>query len=214
MKNQSSIGLMNWLQPKPEIVLLCDSIAAASEMAFMLNGEWDGCNSLILPKCDKVAIEAAASLLETSWCYQNACEAVLIRLGVDELLRRYAVGERFFINANLRCAKLSNICLENIDLSYAKLSLADLSSSNLSQANLTLAEMRSANLSCSNLSQAQFVKANLAGANLSEANLRGADLSYADLSNADLNGADLRGANLGRADLRKTCLDGAIFEQR
>lgn len=212
MKNPSSIGLMNWLQPKPETVLLCDSVAAASEMAFMLDGEWDGCNSLVLPKCDKVAIEAAASLLETSWCYQKAGEAVLIRLGVDELLRRYAVGERYFINANLRCAQLSNICLENIDLSYAKLNLADLGDSNLSKANLTLAEMRSANLSGSNLHKSQLVRANLAGANLSNANLRCANLTNVDLSNANLNGADLRGANLAKTDLRKTSLDGAIFE--
>ena len=212
MKNKSSIALMNWLQPKPETVLLCDSVAAASDMAFMLGGEWDGCNSLVLPKCDKVAIEAAASLLETSWCYQNAGEAVLIRLGVEELLRRYAVGDRYFINANLRCAQLSNICLENIDLSYAKLSLANLSGTNLSKANLTLAEMRSANLSGSNLHNSQLVRANLAGANLADANLRGADLSYADLSNACLIGANLIGVNLSKVDLRKTCLDGAIVE--
>ena len=212
MKNKSSIGLMNWPQPKPETVLLCDSIAAASDMAFMLNGEWDGCNSLVLPKCDKVAIEAAASLLETSWCYQNAGEPILIRLGVDELLRRYAVGDRFFVNANLRCAQLSNVCLENIDLSYAKLNLANLSGTNLNKANLAAAQMQSANLSDSNLHKSQLVRANLSGANLSNANLRGADLSCADLSNANLNGADLRGANLGRVDLRKTSLDGAIFE--
>ncbi len=205
---------MNWLQPKPETVLLCDSIAAASDMAFMLNGEWDGCNSLVVPKCDKVAIEAAASLLETSWCYQNTCEPVLIRLGVDELLRRYAAGDRYFINANLRCAQLSELCLENIDLSCAKLNLANLSGTNLSKANFTAAQMRSANLSGSNLSGSQLVRANLAGANLSNANLRGADLSYADLSNACLNGADLRGVNLARVDLRKTSLDGAIVEQR
>ena len=212
MKNKSSIALMNWLQPKPETVLLCDSVAVASDMAFMLGGEWDGCNSLVLPKCDKVAIEAAASLLETSWCYQNAGEAVLIRLGVEELLRRYAVGDRYFINANLRCAQLSNICLENIDLSYAKLNLANLSGTNLSKANLTLAEMRSANLSGSNLHNSQLVRANLAGANLADANLRGADLSYADLSNACLIGANLIGVNLSKVDLRKTCLDGVIVE--
>ena len=212
MKNKSSIALMNWLQPKPETVLLCDSVAAASDMAFMLGGEWDGCNSLVLPKCDKVAIEAAASLLETSWCYQNAGEAVLIRLGVEELLRRYAVGDRYFINANLRCAQLSNICLENIDLSYAKLNLANLSGTNLSKANLTLAEMRSANLSGSNLHNSQLVRANLAGANLSDANLRGADLRNTDLSNACLIGANLIGVNLSKVDLRKTCLDGVIVE--
>ena len=203
---------MNWLQPKPETVLLCDSVAAASDMAFMLGGEWDGCNSLVLPKCDKVAIEAAASLLETSWCYQNAGEAVLIRLGVEELLRRYAVGDRYFINANLRCAQLSNICLENIDLSYAKLNLANLIGANLSQANLVAAEMRSANLSGSNLSRSRLVRANLAGANLSDANLRGADLRNTDLSNACLIGANLIGVNLSKVDLRKTCLDGVIVE--
>ena len=212
MKNKSSIGFINWLQPKPETVLLCDSIAAASDMAFMLNGEWDGCNSLVLPKCDKVAIEAAASLLETSWCYQNTCEPVLIRLEVDELLRRYAIGDRFFINANLRCGQLSELCLENIDLSYAKLNLANLSGTNLSKANLIAAQMPAANLSGSNLSKSQLVRANLSGANLSDANLRGADLSYADLSNVCLTGADLRGANLARTDLRKTSLNGAIVE--
>ncbi|MEG4323591.1 MULTISPECIES: pentapeptide repeat-containing protein [unclassified Microcoleus] len=212
MKNQSWLGLINWLQPKQETVLLCDSIAAASDMAFMLNGEWDGCNSLVVPKCDKVAIEAAASLLETSWCYQNACETILIRLGVDEFRRRYALGERFFINANLRCAQLREICLENIDLSYAKLNLADLGGTNLSKANLTSAEMPGANLSGSNLSRSQLVRTNLAGANLSDADLRGADLSYADLSNANLRNADLRGANLGKADLRKTSLNEAIVD--
>ncbi|TAE82786.1 MAG: pentapeptide repeat-containing protein [Oscillatoriales cyanobacterium] len=212
MKNQSLLGLMNWLQPKQETVLLCDSIAAASDMAFMLNGDWDGCNSLVIPKSDKVAIEAAASLVETSWCYQNACETILIRLGVDEFLRRYAVGERFFINANLRCAQLREVCLENIDLSYAKLNIADLGSTNLSKANLTAAQLPGANLSGSNLSGAQLVRANLAGANLSDADLRGADLSWADLSNTNFKNADLRGANLGRADLRKTSLNEAIVE--
>lgn len=212
MKNQSSIGWMNWLQPKPKTVLLCDSVTAASEMAFMLDGEWDGCNSLILPKGDKVAIEAAASLLETSWCYQNAGEPVLIRLEADELLRRYAMGDRYFVNANLRCANLSQLCLENIDLSYAKLNLANLSGTNLNKANLAAAQMQSANFSGSNLSKSQLVRANLAGANLSDASLIGADLTNADLSNANLNGADLRGANLARTDLRKTRLDGAILE--
>jgi uncharacterized protein YjbI with pentapeptide repeats len=212
VKNKSSIGLINWLQPKQETVLLCDSIAAASEMAFMLNGDWDGCNSLVLPKSDKVAIEAVASLLETSWCYQNAGEAILIRLEVDVFLRRYAVGERFFINANLRCAQLREVCLKNIDLSYAKLNMADLGCTNLSKANLTSAQMPGANLSGSNLSGSQLVSANLTGANLSDADLRGADLSYADLSNANFKNADLRGAKLGRADLIKTSLNEAIVE--
>jgi uncharacterized protein YjbI with pentapeptide repeats len=181
-------------------------------MAFMLNGEWDGCNSLVSPKYDKVAIEAASSLLETWWCYQNTCEPILIRLEVDELLRRYAVRDRFFINANLRGAQLSELWLENIDLSYDKFNLDNLSGTNLSKASLMAAQMQLANLSGCNLSKSQLVSANLSGVNLSDANFKGADLSYADLSNVCLTGADLMSATLAKVGLRKTSLNGAIFE--
>ncbi|WP_026734895.1 pentapeptide repeat-containing protein [Fischerella sp. PCC 9605] len=211
MKNIILIGLTNWLGRSQKSVLLFDSIAAASEIAFMLGGEWDGCNGAIVSKCDEVAINTAASLMETTWCYQGAWVAVLNRLTTDELLRRYAIGERNFSNANLRCSKLCSLLLSEVNLSWAKLNFANLSGANLSKANLTAADFQDANLSDTNLSQSRLVRANLVSANLSRADLKGADLSHACLSNANLNQADLRGANLEQADLKGADLSEALF---
>jgi len=41
--------------------------------------------------------------------------AVLTRLAVDELQRRYAAGERVFYNANLRCALLTELNLVELN---------------------------------------------------------------------------------------------------
>ena len=44
MKNLILTGLNSWLQRRQKSVRLFNSIAAAQEIAFMLNAEWDGCN--------------------------------------------------------------------------------------------------------------------------------------------------------------------------
>ncbi len=210
MKNIFAIDWNRWLQRQQQTIILFDSVTAASDVAFMLNGEWDKSNGVVMQKCDEIAVEAAANLVGASWCYQSACEAVLIQLTVDELLNRYAIGDRYFINANLRCTNLSQLCLSEINLSSAKLNLANLCGTNLSKANLTAADIRGANLSGCKLNQAQLVKANLARTNLSRADLTGANLSRACLIDADLSDADLRGANLSQADLRGANLNGAL----
>ncbi len=212
IKNIMFLNLNSWLRRPQKSVLLFDSIAAAQEIAFMLSGEWDGCNGVVMPKCDEVAVNTATSLIEASWCYQNASLAVLNRLTVDELLRRYAIGERNFINANLRCAELSLLCLSEANLSWAKLSLANLSGTKLVRANLTNVDLKEANLSDTNLSQSQLFRANLTRANLSKADLKGANLSHACLSGANLSEADLRGANLEQADLRGADLSRTLLE--
>jgi uncharacterized protein YjbI with pentapeptide repeats len=202
MKNIISIGWNSWLKRHKESVLLFDSIAAASEIALMLNGQWDGCNGLIIAKCDEVAVNTATKLLQATWCYQGASKAVLDRVTTDEILRRYLIGERNFINANLRCAVLASMKLSEINLSYAKLSWADLSQANLSKADLTAADLSQANLGGANLISAYLMRTNLKGANLQQASLRGANLSSANLSEVNLTDADLTGANLALADLR------------
>ncbi len=202
MKNIISIGWNSWLKQHKESILLFDSIAAASEIAFVLNGQWDGCNGVIITKCDEVAVNTATKLLEATWCYQGASKAVLHRVATDEILRRYAMGERNFINANLRCAVIASAKLSEINLSYAKLSWADLSQANLSKANLTAADLSEANLSGANLSKAYLMRANLKGADLQLADMRGANLSSANLNEVNLTDADLTGANLSLADLR------------
>jgi hypothetical protein len=102
------------LQRSQKTVLLFDSIAAAHEISFMLNGEWDECNGVSMSKCDEVAINTAACLVDTSWCYQGTSVAVLSKLTTDELVRRYAIGERNFTNANLRCANLCSLLLSEV----------------------------------------------------------------------------------------------------
>jgi len=160
-------------------VLLFDSSGAAQDVAFMLGGQWDECNSVVLPGSDEVAIETAVRLVEARWCYSGKSCTLLPRLSIEVLKRRYAVGERHFINANLMCAELSNLNLSQINLGWAKLRGANLSGVNLSGADLTAADLSDANLS----------GANLSGANLSRADLRGADTSNANLEGACLSGA-------------------------
>ncbi len=189
-------------------VLLFDRVTAASDIAFMLGGQWDGCNGIVMPSCDKVAVNTAASLVGASWCHQGDSTALLARLATDELLRLYAAGSRNFANANLRCAVLSFQNLSQSNFSYVKLNLANLSGINLSGADLTSADMSDASLSGANLSQANLHRTLLTGANLSEANLRGANLTKASLNDANLCQVDLTGANLSFADLR-----GADFDE-
>ena len=82
----------------------------------------------------------------------------------DELLRKYAAGERNFRRANLRGAELE----------YADLSAADLREANLSAADLGGADLSAADLGGADLSAANLSAVNLEGANLEGANLKGA----------------------------------------
>ncbi len=91
------------------------------------------------------------------------------KMAADEVLRRYAAGERDFRGVNLRDEILT---------------WADLSGTNLNWANLSRVNLTAADLS----------RADLAWANLKAANLSGADLSNAHLSGADLSGANWSGA--------------------
>ena len=93
----------------------------------------------------------------------------------ENILKKYAAGERMFCKANLRWANLSG----------ANLSGADLNGAYLSGANLSGADLREADLSGADLNGAY-----LRGAYLSGANLRGADLRWANLSGANLSGAE------------------------
>jgi uncharacterized protein YjbI with pentapeptide repeats len=200
---------MKLLSGRRTDVLLFDSAAAASDIAFMLGGQWDGCNGIVMPSSDKVAVNTAANLVGASWCHQGDSTALLATLSTDELLRRYAAGDRNFANANLRCAVLCEQNLSQCHLSYVKLNLANLSRANLSGVDLTSADLSDASLSGANLSQASLYRTLLTRANLSEANLRGANLFKASLNDANLTQADLTGASLSFADLRGAILDEA-----
>lgn len=178
-----SLNIWSW---RGQYVLLFDSESAAQDIAFMLGGEWDGCNGVAVNKCDQVAVNTAASLVGAKWCYGGDRVALLVRLPVAELKQRYAAGERNFINANLRCAVLNDLNLSKANLSWAKLNWANMSRIDLSGADLTAADLSDVNLS----------EADLRGANLSLVDLRGANLNQANLSGANLRGAKLNEASL------------------
>ncbi|MDY6938188.1 MAG: pentapeptide repeat-containing protein [Cyanobacteriota bacterium] len=159
-------------------------------------------------------------------------------MSVQELIKKYAAGERDFeaidlaeanlsrVNlggsnlsrATLSIANLSGANLNRANLSYAKLNVARLSGTNLIQANLNgailnVANMIRANLTEANLVQAALIRAEMIRANLTQANLNEANLNGADLRESKLDRADLGGVNLSEADLRGATMVGANLSQ-
>lgn len=210
-----------FLSKENNSIVLCDSIASANDLAFMLGGEWDNCNGVTLTSLDSVALTEAAALIGTKWCYCGDRIALFTKLRETELIARYKTGDRNFINANLRCSRLNRTCLRDANLSHAFLNEANLNRIDLSNAELSAADVSNANLENANLSQAQLFRTNLTEANLENANLsgaklyraclKGANLAGANLDGADLSFADLRGANLNNTSILGANLTGAML---
>lgn len=118
-------------------------------------------------------------------------------MNTEELLRRYAAGERDFSGIDLRSdsyagrPNLKTVDLREIILRGADLLSVELSGASLIQAILIKADLRNAILT----------GANLTGAILSEADLRQANLEDINLTRAILRETDLFQANLSRAIL-------------
>jgi len=120
----------------------------------------------------------------------------------DELLERYAAGERNFAGVDLNPSN-------SIDRGRVKLSrwdwvdkiVLDLSGINLRGANLFRVELSRCNLSGADLFGACLKNSGLAFSDLRNANLRGAYMYETVLTGADLTGADLTYANLTNAVL-------------
>jgi len=148
-------------------------------------------------------------------------------MNAEELLRRYAAGERNFsglsddidlsgvvlTGVNLSEANLNCVGMSGANLSEANLRKSDLSDIDLTGANLNGANLCEANLNCAYLSTAKFKAADLSDANLENADLTGADLSQANLCNANLNSAHLESADLRGADLRGADLESIRYDE-
>lgn len=139
-------------------------------------------------------------------------------MDAEELLKKYAAGERDFTAILLCEANLSRVNLAGANFSEAILSLTNLSGTNLSDANMRKAKLNVARLSGANLTRANLTGAILNVANLIRADLNGTELSEAtliraELIRADMSGANLSGANLSEADLREATLREANLEQ-
>jgi hypothetical protein len=119
----------------------------------------------------------------------------------EELLRRYAAGERGFHKTDLSGANLSGANLSGANLAVTLFERTDFRGADLSSTRFDGAHLGGADLSDTKLRGAC-----LGGANLGAANLQRADLANADLGSADLGSVDLRGADLGGATLSYTTL--------
>lgn len=106
---------------------------------------------------------------------------------IEELLQRYADGERCFSNSDLdyQTHDLRNLNLIDIDLSYSFI-FADFRGANLT----------GANFSCSNIKTCDFRGANLTNANFSNAAIDGTEFKGAIFNNTNFLDASIQGGLL------------------
>lgn len=119
----------------------------------------------------------------------------------QQLLDRYAAGERRFPGLVIVRADLRNQDLRGINLSYRDIKQRlrfrpHLPKANLSGANLEGSSLISINLRGGNLSNINFSESVLRGANFTDVNLRGANLLGADIEGVNFTRADLTGARI------------------
>ena len=132
-------------------------------------------------------------------------------MDAEELLEKYAAGNRKFHNANLQGIDLKGVDLSEIDLYRASLNGADLSEARLIKASLWETSLSRASLISTNLVGIKGGSINLSWADLSDGDLSYANLTNANLTGADLTGANLTGANIYGANLKNADLTGAIM---
>lgn len=136
----------------------------------------------------------------------------------EELLKRYAAGERDFRKVEIWNANLIKADLREVNLSGAELRGACLIAANLSEANLdgirlegsdlTSASLYKASLRGAGLESCQLINTNcrevdMTEAKLFESRLDGALFFRANLYNATLSGSTCVGTDFGEADMRR-----------
>jgi uncharacterized protein YjbI with pentapeptide repeats len=131
-------------------------------------------------------------------------------MSAEELLRRYAAGERDFPGVDLSNANLNIAGLEDYEPGKNDLSGINLSGANLEKASINCVNLSGANLQSANLTGASLYAMALIDADLSDAILDYAEIS-ADLTDAIVRGAILECTGFYRADLTRTDFTGAYF---
>ncbi|WP_404783515.1 pentapeptide repeat-containing protein [Altericista sp. CCNU0014] len=140
----------------------------------------------------------------------------------EELLERYAAGERDFsgitiLAGNLIKAELTGINLSNATLSGTSFIGAILDDANLSGiymdgGDFTRAELFGANLYKAMLDGCDFIGANLREANMSDTMLGDACLDAALFYRANLTGSNMRGSSRCGTNFKEACLQNAVLE--
>lgn len=130
-------------------------------------------------------------MLEESCPHRNRCALETEVMTAEELLERYATGERDFRGITLYKANLIKV----------NLSGADFSNANLSDSYLIAA----------NLKNCVFQKTCLEGVDLTSAVLVRADLGNDNLTSSRLIGSNCREANFTNVALHNSFIDSACF---
>jgi uncharacterized protein YjbI with pentapeptide repeats len=141
----------------------------------------------------------------------DSCVLEVEVMTAEELLERYAAGERDFSGVTLRQGNLIKAQLAGINLSNATLSGTSFIGADLSESNLSGVCMDGGDFTSANLRRSNFQKASLSGVRLIGANCREANFSEAQMYRAFLEGATFIGANLRNADLGATSILGTHF---
>ncbi len=170
-----------------------------------------------------------ANLRDVNWEDMLLCDTIMpdgsiesdsIRvITAEELLNRYAMGERRFPSIILHRADLRNCDLRDIRLNHFLASeepkyRAFLVNVNLSGAILENSILSYVNFNRSNLSEVNFAGADLCSVTFRYANLRGVKFGYAFMEWANFTGADLTGASDGvywLTDYRNTIMPDGEF---
>ncbi|PLZ95328.1 hypothetical protein CEN50_22705 [Fischerella thermalis CCMEE 5268] len=125
------------------------------------------------------------------------------KITVEELLRKYAVGERDFTGVEIvefRIRDLLEINLSGSDFRYANIQKLVRYTEGI-KLNLSCANLRGLNLEYAHFEHANLQKADLSYTDMWCAALHSADLTGTDLSGAKLHEAVFYNANLSRANL-------------
>ena len=132
----------------------------------------------------------------------------LPKMTVEELLGRYADGEREFRRLDLSGADLSNRNLDGIVLIGSNLAGSKLDNSSFQRASLQAVDFQQASMCHANFSPSAMIRADLFQAKLSEANLAGAILDESCMVHADLSRASLFGTSLDETLVGNTQFNG------
>ena len=141
----------------------------------------------------------------------------------EELLERYAAGERNFAGVDLRDENLSDMDLRGINLNGARLNCARFAYTLMNNASLIntimigvyteRADFGSAILTGAILRNSSLFESNFVNCVLEEADMRDACLKESTFENANLRNANLERVAFGEASFDGANLEGAILKQ-
>lgn len=163
-------------------IYLFESKSAAQSAAFMLRGEWDGCNGIVLETVDESALTTVLNLVKSSCCTIGSLSYRITN--AHDLIELSASG-----------SDLSGIKLQSLNLSGADLTGINLKNTYFQSINLTSANLTNANLAGVIMDGCQLDKAILNKTDFSNTHIFRTSFYRASFENVNLSGTSLNYSN-------------------